>query len=131
MGDTMRALLVALLFLALAACGGATVTPEQQRLDRTFQFAKQTMTAVGRDELAAMSYQSLLEMGGTPTDYLAASAPDDADFSELIWDGPAKPWSVVLREGPGPDDFIIDAYAADVAKPARSETVTARPLPKP
>ena len=119
--------------LALAVLWGcaAPKSEEELRLDRTFDFVRRTIVAIGRDQLAASSYQGLLQMGASPIDYVAASIPDDADFANMVWAGPPAAWTVVLREGPGPDDFVIDAYGADATKPIRSETITVKALPPP
>jgi hypothetical protein len=126
-----RTLLALALGLATLAGCAAPADPRQAELDRTFEFAKRTLLAAGRDAMAAMSLQSALEMGATPVDYLAASAPDDADFVEIVWDGPPKPWCVLLREAPGDADYTLSAYAADGAVPTRTETITVEPVPPP
>jgi hypothetical protein len=124
-------LTVPLLATALLAGCAAPKSEEELRLDRTFHFVRRQIIDIGRDPIAAASYQNLLQMGASPLDYVAAALPDDADFANMVWAGPPAAWTVVLREGPGPDDFVIDAYGADASKPVRSETITVRALPPP
>ena len=110
----------------LAACG-AGPSAEQRRLDRTYEFAKSNLLAIGTNDMAAMSYQSAVEMGATPVHYLTASMPDDADMARLLWNEPAQPWSVLIKDGPGDNDFVLEAYAEGTAAPARQETLTVTP----
>lgn len=118
---------VVLLCLLLVACA-AGPSPEQQRLDRTYGFVKRTLLQIGTNELAALSFQSAIETGATPVDYLVASMPDNADMVFIDWEGSGRPWSVIIRDGPGDNDFVLEAFAESAAQPVRSETITVRPL---
>jgi hypothetical protein len=106
--------------LALAACGPSD---EEARLDRTYRFTVHALRDVGRNPVAAAAYQSALEGGGTPVSYLVAGAPAQADFSDLVYDGPATPWTVVISDGDGETELVVEAYGATTDAPLQSETV--------
>ena len=111
------------LLLAVLALAGCAVNEQEERLDTTFRFTVHALRDLGRDPMAQASYQSAIESGATPVDYIIIGAPENAKFVELVWLGPAKPWSVVVKEGPGSDDFVVEAYGAEVGAPVKSETV--------
>lgn len=112
----------------LAACGAAGPSAEQRRLDRTYDFAKTNLLAVGSNELASVAYLDSLDLGATPVSYLVASAPDDGDFVRLLWNEPPQPWSVRLAAGPGPNQIVLAAFAESTGTPVREETLTVKPL---
>lgn len=112
--------LVLPLALALAACAPS---PEQSRLDTTYGFTVRMLSDVARNPIAAASYGSTIEGGGTPVTYVIVGAPDHADFTDIVWQGPAAPWTVVIKDGPGASDLVVEAYAGDATKPAQTETV--------
>jgi hypothetical protein len=110
--------------LALAGCAPSE---EEARLDRTFDFTVHALRDVGRNPLAAAAFGSAMEGGGDPVGYVVAGAPERADFSDLVYDRPAAPWTVVIRDGTGESELVVEAYAADAGKPLRSETVDLAP----
>jgi hypothetical protein len=118
---------VVVLVLLLCGCGASE---EQQRLDRTFAFATHQLRAVSRDLLASIAYQDTLEQGATPLNYIVAAAPENADFSALVWQGPIAPWTVVIKEGPGESELVVEAYGETTGQPARSETIDLTPKPR-
>ena len=123
--------LASLLLLCVAlltACSGAN--PEQEKLDRTFDFTVRMLRDVGRNPIAASAFGSAMEGGGTPVNYVVASAPENADFTDIVYPGPAAAWTVVIKDGPSADALVVEAYAEATATPARSETVSLRPAPR-
>lgn len=118
---------VALLVVLLALCGCGGPSPEQQRLDTTYDFTTRQLRAVSRDLMASAAYQSTLESGATPLHYVIAGAPEKADFASIVWEGPVAPWTVVIKEGPGPTQLVVEAYGEAIDQPARSETVDLAP----
>ena len=110
------------LVAALAACG-AGPSPEEQTLHETYRFTVHALRGVGRDPMAAASYQSAIETGASPVDYVFISAPENGKFSNMVWRGPAAPWTVVIKDGAGQSELVVEAFGADVGKPVESETV--------
>jgi hypothetical protein len=111
-------LLVAALVLA-----GCAASEKDDRLDDTYRFAVHALRDVGRNPIAAGAYQSAIESGATPVDYVIIGMPENANFVPLVWQGPATPWCVVIKDGPGSDDFVVEAYGDEVGTPVQSETV--------
>ena len=109
-----------LLALALAACGS---NEQEDRLYDTYGFAVHALRDIGRNPMAQASYQSAIESGATPVDYVIIGMPENAKLVPLVWQGPPKPWTVVIKEGPGNDDFVVEAYGDELATPIKSETV--------
>lgn len=124
-----RVALLALLWLLLCGCGGPS--PEQQRLDTTYDFTTRQLRAVSRDLMASAAYQSALESGATPLHYVIAAAPEKADFASIVWEGPVAPWTVVIKEGPGATELVVEAYGEAIDKPSRSETIDLAPKASP
>lgn len=118
----MRAILIVLLSLMLAACGGGD--PEREKLDRTYDFAASVLREIGTREIAGLAFQDTIEMGGTPLNYVIANAPEKADFAKLRWQGPPEPWSVRISEGSEAGQVLLEAFAADTSAPVRSETIS-------
>ena len=119
------ALLMLLLALLLSGCGPSE---QQRKLDDTFRFVRNRLESIGHAPMAAMSYQSTIEEGGTPLDYVIASMPDNGDYDAIVWQGPAAPWTVVIRRGTGANSFVLDAYGESASKPSQSESFTVTPM---
>jgi len=112
---------VALLTLLLL-CGCAP-SEEQQRLDDTFALATHRLREVSHDLMASASYQSAIETGANPVDYIVISMPENTQFSQLVWQGPIAPWTVVVKDGPGQTELVVEAYGEAIDKPTRTETI--------
>lgn len=116
----MHRKLLLLLALALAAgCGGPSAPSE---VDRGVTFAKKVLDEANRNLPATLSLNSILDMGGNPVTYVTANIGDPSGFPTFIWEGPAATNSVVIRPGAQPQEFVIEGYGADTAKPVRTET---------
>jgi PBP1b-binding outer membrane lipoprotein LpoB len=113
------------LALLLSGCGPSA---EQSKLDRTYDLVKGRLEAISHAPMSVMTYQSTLEQGGTPLDYVVASMPEHGDFANIEWQGPAAPWTVVIKNGAGDNEFVLEAYGESVASPSRSETIVVHPL---
>jgi hypothetical protein len=121
---TIARIATLLFALFLAACAQSG---DEARLERTFDFTVKMLRDVERNPVAAAAYQSALEGGGTPVSYVVFGMPPQSDFSELEWQGPEKPWTIVIKQGPGETALVVEAYGADASKPVRSETVDLAP----
>lgn len=106
--------------LPLAGC----YTAEEEALDRGVAWAKAQLERVGRDPLAAMSFESSMEMGGGVLSYLYAAMPDDPSFPRIAADTPSEPWSVVIRAGEADGELVIEGYGEDLGAPVKVERVT-------
>lgn len=116
-------MLTRILLVAVLALVGCAASEQDERLDNTFQFTVHALREIGRDPMAAASYQSAIGAGANPVDYVVIGMPEHAKFVPILWQGPATPWSVVIKRGPGDNDLVVEGYAAETGKPAKSETV--------
>jgi hypothetical protein len=105
-----RTALLALLTL-LAACGA---NPERQRLDRTKGFAVRRLLEIRRDGSQYREFDEFRVEGVSALPLVVNGAP--TDLAPLLWEEPARPWSVRLSWGPQ-GHVEIDSYGADAAKP--------------
>ncbi len=125
--NTKRALLLIVPIILLGACKGKS--SEQDELEQGVAWAKRTLEQVNTDGMAAMSYTSLIEMGATPVDYLAANMGPGEGFSAYQWgDRPANPWTVIIYQGEG-NTFHIEGYGEDLQTPLIVESVVVDPSP--
>ena len=95
----------------------------EAKLDSTHGFTVRMLRDVGRNPMAAASYASAIEGGGTPVNYVILGARERADYTDIVWLGPVAPWTVVIREGTGETELVVDAYGPDTNQPVKSETV--------
>ena len=86
--------IVLLLVLLLSACGPSK---EQQTLDETFDFTLRQLNEVGRNPIASAAFESAIEQGASPLDYVVANMPDHADYGPIVWQGPVAPWTKMVR----------------------------------
>jgi hypothetical protein len=105
-----RTALLALITL-VAACGAS---PERQQLDRTKGFAVRRLLEIRRDGQQYTAYSEFQVEGVSPLPLIMTGAP--ADLAPLLWEEPARPWSVRLSFGPK-GHVEIDCYGADTGKP--------------
>ena len=116
---------VALLLLAcVIACGGGT-PPEQERLDRGFDYAVTELERVNTQPLAGAALRDIRDQGGTLTTYVTAGMAPNADLPPFATDRPTVPWSVVLRELDR-GQIVVEAYGASLEQPVRVDTVVIR-----
>jgi len=106
--------------LPLAGC----YTAEEEALDRGVAWTKAQLEQVGRDPLAAVSFQNSMEMGGGVLSYLYAAMPDDPSFPRITANTPSEPWSVVIRTGEAEGELVIEGYGEDLSAPVKVERVT-------
>ena len=107
-----------LMFLA-SGCSDARVSKVQWGVETSKRLLEKTK----KDLPTAMSYNSAVEMGGSPVSFIAANIFDPNDMPSLIWQGPPQAFSVVIRMGSAPGEYIIEGYKEDMTKPAFTEIV--------
>ena len=103
----------------LLGCGDARV----QDVTRSVDFAKRMLEKTKTDALANLSFASSAEQGGSVITYLAANMADPDGFAPYVWLGPPVSYSVVIRPGSAPGEYVIEGYAAETNQPSRTETV--------
>jgi hypothetical protein len=113
--------------LLLVACAPSQ---QQQRLDETYDFTASQLKRVSHDLMASAAYQSAVEQGATPVDYVVAAMPEHGNYDPIVWKGPIAPWTVVIKEGPGQTELVVEAYGEATDKPTRSDTIDLRPAPR-
>src|SRR5438045_1261136 len=78
----------------------------KDKLEAGVLFAKTELLRVGNNPIAAASFGSIAEGGGTPVTYITACLPEkDPVFDSYEDNKPTHPWTVVIREGAGARDF--------------------------
>jgi hypothetical protein len=105
--------------LAASGCGDARVA----KVEKGVAFAKRLLEKTKTHFPTAVSYNSIVETGGSPVSFLAANAMEPKALPQFIWEGPAAPFSVVLRNGSVAGEIIIEGYKDTADKPALTETV--------
>ncbi len=119
-GRVVTFVLAAVIVLT-AACG----VSQAQSLKRGVELAKHRLMEAGRNPMAAMSLSSVEEQGGNVTHYIYASLPPkDPVFSSFDYRRPSRPWTVVIREGSAPREYIVEGYGEDLTKPLLVEQFT-------
>ncbi|MBI4538537.1 MAG: hypothetical protein HY704_03375 [Gemmatimonadetes bacterium] len=114
----------AMVFVAVCFPLSGCYSAQEEALDRGVAYAKNALERVGSDPLAAASLESTLEMGGGIMSYLYAGMPDDPSFPRFTTGRPSQPWTVVVREGEGEREFVIEGYGEDLDSPRKVERVT-------
>jgi len=99
------------------------------RVERTVRFAKRILEDAGRNPLASASYQSILEMGGDATSYIAANIGERDDLAPIVRGAPSQPFSVVVGPGPAPHTYLIEGYGENLDEPLVTESVVVAPMP--
>lgn len=106
------------------ACGSG----EGDRLQRGVRYAKITLEKAGTNPMAALALQSAEETGGDAVSYIVASLPgQNPVFTSYERGRPSRPWTVVIRPGEGPRQYVIEGYGQDLGKPLYAETVRLGP----
>ena len=103
----------------LLGCGDARV----RDVDNSVNFAKRMLERTKTDPIALLSFASSAEQGGNVITYLTANLADPAGFVPYVWRGPPDPYSVVIRPGSAPGEYVVEGYTAETNKPSRTETV--------
>lgn len=103
----------------LLGCGDARVRDVEKSVD----FAKRMLEKTKADPMAILSFASSAEQGGNVITYLTANMADPAGFAPYVWIGPPAPYSVVIRPGSAPDEYVVEGYTAETNKPSMTETV--------
>jgi hypothetical protein len=114
---------IAAMTLAVALLAGVGCSRKKADLESGFQFARVMLLNTGKDPLAAGSLASILEMGGHPVDYIAASLPEEPRFANFEKEQPTKPWCVVVKLGKRPREYIVEGYGEDLESPLMVETI--------
>jgi hypothetical protein len=123
MASMRNLLLPGALVLALCGCGN----PDKARLERGVEYAQSRLEEVNHSAVAAMSFGSIEEQGGTVVAYLTAGMPSSAELPRFEMNKASQAWTVVIKNGPGPHDFTIEGYGTDLAQPLKTATVTFHP----
>ncbi len=101
------------------SCGGG----DTGKVDAGVRHVKRTLERVKEDYVSAVTFASALEMGADVTTYVTASTMDPGSLPHLIWQGPAEPYSIVIRPGEETGEYLIEGYGKDTRKPRTVETV--------
>jgi len=105
--------------ICASGCGDARVT----KVEKGVVFAKRLLEKTKTHFPTTVSYNSIVETGGSPVSFLAANAMEPKALPRFIWEGPAAPFSVVLRNGAVAGEIVIEGYKDTTDKAAFTETV--------
>ena len=103
----------------LFGCGDAHVRP----VENSVNYAKQMLEKTKTDPMANLAFSSSAEQGGSVITYLAANISDPDGFASYVWMGPPAPYTVVIRPGAAPGEYVIEGYTAETNKPSSTVTV--------
>jgi len=109
--------------LIFAGCGGS----QEKEVKAAVSYVKSLLDRAGKDLPASMSFNSVIEGGGTPVTYIANNAPSGDSVLKkftVVMDKPSGPWSVVIKAGSGPREYIIEGYGEKTNTPLVTEKVT-------
>jgi hypothetical protein len=63
-------------------------------------------------------------MRRNPNIFILSNLPDqDPVFTSYEMGRPGHPWTVVIREGSAPRQYVIEGYGEDLTRPLLTETV--------
>ena len=108
----------------VTSCGES----QETRLKRGVMFVKQQLESVNKSPMASMAFTSQMEMGGTVLTYLAACMGPQTDIPPVTSQDPESPWVIVVRDGPAENQYTIEGFGPDLAKPLVTETITVVPM---
>lgn len=110
----------------LGACdGGPSADPREDEVRRAVGQVKSLIDSTATNPMASISFFAMAEQGGTITNFIAASLPDQPSFT-CFHEGPKpKAWCVWLRRGSAPNEYLIEGYGAALDKPLIQERATA------
>ncbi|HEX5790338.1 MAG TPA: ankyrin repeat domain-containing protein [Luteolibacter sp.] len=120
----MKRATVTFFAVAILAVIAGCESEQEAKLKRGVGFAKANIEKIGREPMATAAFQSMAEQGGDIQHYLVACARDPESLPGFCKDKPEAAWMVVLKEGPGPSDYTIEAYGEDTGKPLMTEVAT-------
>jgi hypothetical protein len=95
-----------------------------QSVENSVDYAKRMLDKTKTDPISRVAFASAIGQGGDVTAYLAANMADAKGYASYVWKGPPAPYSVVIRRGSSPGEYVIEGYAADADKPSTTVTVT-------
>jgi hypothetical protein len=109
--------------LLVAGCGDS----QKKDVSAAVTYVKSLLERAGKDLPASMSFQSVIESGGTPVTYIANNAPSGDSVLKkftIVMDKPSVPWSIVIKAGVGPREYIIEGYGENINAPLVVEKIT-------
>jgi len=110
---------------AIAGCGETVIDPREKAVIQGVARVKSLIASTATNPMAALSLASAAEQGGTIVTYIAASLPDNADFT-CYSEGPRpRPYCVTIRGGAVAGEYVIEGYGQSVDKPVASATAFA------
>ena len=118
----MRRVLVVMAISSLGflfGCGDARVRDVTHSVD----FAERMLEKTKTDSMANLAFASAAEQGGSVIIYLTANMAGPDGFAPYVWMGPPAPYSVVIRPGAAPGEYVIEGYTAETNKPSATVTV--------
>jgi hypothetical protein len=118
--SSLKLILSAVMAVALLSCGGG----DTAKVTAGVRHVKRILERVKEDFPSAVTFASALEMGADVTTYVTASTMDPGSLPPLIWQGPPRPHSIVIRPGDEVGEYVIEGYGKATTKPRRVETVS-------
>lgn len=112
-------MVVVLIFITLSGCGNS----QKSKLNLGMDYAEAQLQEIGNNYIAAVSYQSTVETGGSVINYLLTSIMNPEDHPRYELNRATKPWTVVIRYGSAAGEFIIEGYGEDLNNPIANKKV--------
>lgn len=73
--------------------------------------------------MAALSYQSIIDVGGGLLTYLTANMPEKSDLPKFLENQSPQPWSIVVSIDGSGEEITIEGYSENLSKPELTEKV--------
>jgi hypothetical protein len=105
-------------------CLPGCADPRVRDVNNSVDYAKRMLERTKTDPIAMASFASSVEQGGSVTAYLAANMASPDGFAPYVWMGPPAAYTVVIRPGSAPNEYVIEGYAASTDNPSTTQAVT-------
>lgn len=113
----------------LSGCSETVVDPKEREVIQGVARVKSLIDSTATNMMAALSLASSAEQGGTIITYIAASLPENENFTCYVEGPHPRPYCVTIRSGAAPGEYVIEGYGQSVDEPVASATALAS-MPK-
>ena len=123
----VRAAVAIVVAVLIAGCGGSS----DRGLAQGVAQVKAILVEAGTNPRQAFTLQTTLETGGSIINFIALSLPPGGSTLKdvkLEAGRPTRPWSIVVKQGAGPRDYVIEGYGEKLDRPLHVEQVQIPPV---
>ena len=95
----------------------------EAKIHKGVKFAKQRFEMINTDRMTRLTFNEIIEMGGTLKTYVTASIDDFSKHPNYDDTNPTQPWTIVLKQGEVSNILIIEGYGEKLDEPIYIEKV--------